>query len=357
MAEWIQKHIKLRRIMSHVKDQLSAGRAMAKHDPLSQINLAVLRATNHEERVTEEEMVKSVLAIGTHSRMRVSHCIRIIMDRLNKTHSWVVALKCLIMIHRCLHEGGFMFQDQISIHPASGGRNYLNLSKFKDTSSPFTWAVSAWIRWYARFIEQWIQTSRNMGFFFNIKIENESARAEKFLSLATGQLVTEIFTLYDLLQEASGWQAEESVVNHFLVKEGLRLSSLITLKAYQELKLRLQEITERITTLGPSEAFDLQQVCEKLSMKSMVFTHLFETGEDLHLESSCAVSGQVVFTDYELMQLKENLRLASMQNISMFPGQSDVTDRLALPQTLGLGTEEARRGKSMSDYYFDETLS
>lgn len=318
MGEWIQKRIKLRKIMNHVKDQLSAGRAMAKHDQLSQINLAVLRATNHEERVTEEEMVKSVLAIGTLSRMRVSQCIRIIMDRLNKTHSWVVALKCLIMIHRCLHEGGFMFQDQISIHPASGGHNYLNLSKFKDTSSPFTWEVSAWIRWYARFIEQWIQTSRNMGDFLDIKIEDESARAEKFVPLATGQLVKEILTLYDLLLEACGWQAEESVVNHFLVKEGLRLASLITLKAYQELKLRLQEITERITTLGPSEAFDLQQVCENLSMKSMVFTHLFETREYPHLQSRRAVSGQVVFTDYDLMQLKETLRLASMQNIRCY---------------------------------------
>lgn len=365
MADWIKNRTKLQKIMGLLKDQVSLGRAIAKHGQFSQINQAVLRATNHEEHVTEEETLKSVLMIGGGSRMHVSHCTCMIMDRLNRTHSWIVALKCLIVIHRCLHEGGFMFQDQLSIQPASGGHNYLNLSKFKDTSSPFTWAVSAWIRWYARFIEQWIQTSRTMGAFLDKKIEDESLHAEKLVSLANGQLVKEIITLHDLLQEASGWEADKFVLDHILVKESLRLATLISLKAYQELKLRFREVLERVLTLGRSEALELLQVCEKLSMDSMVLTHLFKVGEDLHLQQNCAVSGQAIFTDYELMKLKEALRLASIQNIPTAPGQSDGNNRLASPwrsmrweksSILGLGIEEARRGKSMSGFDFYEAL-
>eukprot|EP00250_Pteridium_aquilinum_P015666 c22688_g1_i1 orf=229-1320(-) len=362
MAGWIKTRIKLQEIMGLMKDQVALGHAMVKQGQLSQINLVVLRATSQKEHITEEETIKSVLEVGGGSRMRVSHCIRLIMDRLNKTHSWTVALKCLLLIHRCLHEGGFMFQDQLSSHPSCGGRNYLNLSKFKDTSSPFTWAVSAWIRWYARFIEQWIQTSRNVGAFLDSKEEDKSLHAEKLMSLASSQLVKDIISLDDFVREVSGWLAEDFVMDHALVKEGLRLAIVTTVKVYTELKLRFREVTERISTFARKEALELLHVCERLSKDTMMLTHLFETGEDLHGQH---VSGQVVDTDYEMMKLKEALRLASLHNVSTSPEQACNNDGFSQPwksmrweksTLLSLGSGDARRGKSLSDFNFYETL-
>lgn len=349
--------------MGLVKDQVSLGRAMAKQGQLSQINLVVLRATSHEEQIAEEETIKSVLEAGGGSRMRVSHCICVIMDRLNKTRSWIVALKCLLLIHRCLHEGGFMFQDQLSIHPSSGGRNYLNLSKFKDTSSPFTWAVSAWIRWYARYVEQWIQTSRKIGVFLDIKKEDKSLRAEKLMLLASSQLVKEIISLNDFLHEALGWQAEQLVMDHFIVKEGLRLVTVTTMKAYKELQLRFQEVTERIVTLARSEALELLHVCERLSQNSMTLTYLFEIGQDLQAQREYAISGRIVYTDNEMLKLKESLRLASLHNVtSTTPGQGLINHGFSQQwnsmrwEKLSLGISDNRRGKSLSEFNFYETL-
>ena len=141
MAEWIKKQLKLKKITNLLKDQVSLGLAMSKIKKFSQIEVAILKTINHEDKVPDEDCVQSLLLIGRSSRMHVAHCVSIIMDRLNKSQNWVVVIKCLIIIHRCVFEGGFMFQDQISIHPAQGGRNYLNLSRFRDSTSLFTWEI------------------------------------------------------------------------------------------------------------------------------------------------------------------------------------------------------------------------
>lgn len=330
MAEWIKRRTKLHMLMGLIKDQFSTGIVIAKHGHLTEIDLAVLRATSHEEQAIEEEAVRSVLEIGTGSRMRVSHCICVIMDRLNKTSSWVVALKCLIIIHRCLHEGGFMFRDQLSVHPAKGGHNYLNLSKFKDTSSAFTWVVSTWVRWYARLIEQWIQMARNMRSFLDLKMDYTSAHAEKILSLENRLLVKDINMLHDFLHEASAWQADEFVMSHVLVKEGLRLVIQMTLSVYQEMKFRLYEIQKRVATLERSEALSLLHVCEKLSTESMIFTHLFELVKDWPLQHDHVALEGIICTDYELMNLKQAFRLAASNNSTPSPEQLKFNGYLAL---------------------------
>lgn len=371
MAEWIRNCVNLQKFVGLVKDQVDVGRAAA-HPQFSRDQIAVVRATSHEEAIPEQDAVKSVLLVGSGSRMRVANCIRAIMGRLNKTQNWAVALKCLILIHTCLRDGGFMFQDQLSFYPARGGRNSLNLSKFKDTSTAFTWAVSSWIRWYAKFLEQWILTSRTLGTFLDSRIWDAATSAEKVSSLATGELVKEIVALHDLVQEACGWQAEEMVIQNFLVKDGLRLVVLDSLKIYEELKLRIREIPERKPTLQRSEASQLLQVCEKLSMESMIMVHLWEEGQNLQLLHAAERSGSLILTDYELMKTKEALRLASIQSMTASSTRHDVQSVLSLCWrrssdynyfgVLGLDAENCfvpdkrSRHRSMSHLHISRTL-
>ncbi|KAM1473898.1 hypothetical protein ACFX13_030742 [Malus domestica] len=67
------------------------------------------------------------------------------MDHLQTTHHLVVALKCLIAIHHVIKYGSFILQDQLAVYPAADGRNYLNLSNFKDDSTPVAWELSSWV--------------------------------------------------------------------------------------------------------------------------------------------------------------------------------------------------------------------
>ncbi|MCO5582823.1 hypothetical protein L7F22_036723 [Adiantum nelumboides] len=361
MAGWITKRIKLQEFMGLVKDQVSLGRAMAKAGQFSQIDLAVLRATGHEEHAVEKETMKAVLDVGGGSRMRVSHCVCFIMDRLNKTRSWIVAIKCLLLIHKCLHEGGFMFQDQLSIHPCRGGHNYLNLSKFRDTSSAFAWATSAWVRWYAEFIEQWIQTSRSIGTFLDSKEEEKSLHTERLVTLASPQLVKEMINLEEFLHEAAGWEAEDFVTEHVLVKEALSLITATTRKAYREVKSRFEEVIERTSMLVQTEALALLNVCERLSEDSMSLLQLFETGESLCTDQ---VSGHIVYTSFELEKLKEALQHISLHNrplskqVFLDQGLSQMwkSARWEKIAVSNLGIRDMRKGNSFSNFDFDKGI-
>lgn len=64
----------------------------------------------------------------------MAYCIHMIGKRLNKAKDWIVAIKCLMVIHRTLREGDPTFREEL-INYESRGR-FLNLTNFKDDSGP-----------------------------------------------------------------------------------------------------------------------------------------------------------------------------------------------------------------------------
>ena len=302
MAQWIKRHV-----VNRVQDQWSSAIAKSQHNQVSLALVPVLRATNHDQEKLPDEaaVMEIIVGIGSQSRVRISRCVQMMMGRLSKTHSWVVALKCLILIHRCLCEGGFMFQDQISFHrEICSGRNCLNMSNFKDKDSPLSWSASGWIRWYAGFVEKWIQTSRSLGLFFNCDVVREGRESDHIMTLPTANFVTEFMCLHEFLHEAS--MAMDSFVDHLLVKESLKLVMIVVGRAYEELQYRFKQIEPRISILTRSEAASLLQVCERLSSETMLLTHLFEVCSDV-MESNVRFK-EILITDYELLNLKSHLQ-------------------------------------------------
>ncbi|KAK9083698.1 hypothetical protein Scep_030169 [Stephania cephalantha] len=95
--------------------------------------------------------ISVVLSYDFTSRATASLCIHALMDRLHTTRDASVALKCLIIVHNIIKRGSYILQDQLSVCPKYGGKNYLNLSNFKDNSTPHSWALSFWVGWYAEF--------------------------------------------------------------------------------------------------------------------------------------------------------------------------------------------------------------
>ncbi|KAH7438407.1 hypothetical protein KP509_04G013800 [Ceratopteris richardii] len=359
MAKWLNKHRKLQEFMGLLKDRVSLARAVTRTGRLSQIDIVVLHATGHDEKVVDDEIIKAVLEVGSDSRMHVASCVSMIMDRLNNTENWIVALKCLFLIHKCWDNGGFIFEDQLSIFPSQGGRNYLNLSKFKDRSSSFTWAASTWIRWYARYIEQWIQTSRTISTFVSIKTDDLSLKKEKLMSLTTLQLVKEAVYLKEFLHEAARWKGDEFVMNHALVKRTLYLIIVTTHKACQEIKLRFQELTERILLLMQKEALTLLNVCEELSEDTESLVLLFQN--EVNPLDGAALGEEL--RGLKLGKLGEILGLTSLhkallslQHVCSSKNlyQMSKSDRWAKMTVSNFCTDDIRRGKSMSEFHFCE---
>lgn len=299
--------IRLRRIVGFVKDKVSLARARAR-TRFAKWHVALIYATSHGGSPTAEKCVRSVLnEARTGSRMEMSYCVRLLMDRLNKTANWAVALKCLTLIHKGLRFGGFMFQDQVSIYPARGGRNYLNLSKFKDNSSPFASEVSFWIRWYAKFLEQRLVTCRSLGNFLDSKRCDSKLNVDKVADLGNDGLVREVLDLNDLLQQICECPTHGNVATNELVRDALRLVILDSFRTQDELKIRLREVCERVNSLTSLEIACVVQVCERLTVEFMSFTCLVELGLVLNLLEAKQCPEKVLFADYELTKIKNVL--------------------------------------------------
>ncbi|KAL5574148.1 hypothetical protein UlMin_023745 [Ulmus minor] len=76
-----------------------------------------------------------------------------LMNHLQNTHDASIALKCLIFVHHIIKFGSFILQDQLSVYPSNGGRNYPKLSNFRDSSNPLTWELSSWVRLYTQHLK------------------------------------------------------------------------------------------------------------------------------------------------------------------------------------------------------------
>ncbi|WVZ06188.1 hypothetical protein V8G54_019534 [Vigna mungo] len=165
---------KLKELIGRLKDKASQGKAAILS---KRATLSLLRATSHDPFTppTSNHLFTFLIA-GDGSRFTASAAMELLMDRLQSTQSSAVALKCLIAVHYVLKRGSFIMRDQLPYSGGGGGKNYLNLSKFRDRSSPVSWELSSWVRWYAKHVEQLLWASRIVGFFLGVEAEEDSSQ-------------------------------------------------------------------------------------------------------------------------------------------------------------------------------------
>lgn len=269
--------MKLRDVIGAVKDKVSQSKAALFGSALSH-HLAILRATTHAPHVPPEDRhLTALLSLGDSSRATASALVEVLMDRLHRTGSSAVALKCLLTIHHVIKRGAFILQDQLSVFPASGGRNYLNLSAFRDGSTAATWVLSAWVRYYARYLETLLSTSRTLGFFLcSSSCEQRKEIQEPRISSVTNHdLIKDIDSLATLIEELC--QAPDSILleRNMLLCEVKSFLTSDYLSAVNELSLRLTECNERLTCLGFSDSFELVCALEKLENCKARLDNLF----------------------------------------------------------------------------------
>eukprot|EP01018_Ginkgo_biloba_P035472 Gb_39223 [translate_table: standard] len=300
--------MKLRRLVGIVKDNAAISRAFATSD-FKRLHVAILRATSHEEAPPRAKQVNLILSAGSNSRLQVSYCVGELMSRLSKTHNWAVALKSLIIIHRVLREGGFIFQDQLSIYPSRGGRNYLNLSNFKDTSSPLTWQLSSWVRYYATYLDQWLSTCRILGMFLDARSRDRSAGVVP--GLGNEELLKEIVALKVALSRVCECQPHGTVGENDVVVEGLRMVWMDSQVLQEEVLIRLEEVQERMVSLHSSEAVEFLRVVEDLETQEEIFRNLLADSMRLCLLAGSECTGVTAQLEEYLVKVKDSLKAVS----------------------------------------------
>ncbi|XP_022727167.1 putative clathrin assembly protein At1g03050 [Durio zibethinus] len=145
---------KIRRALGHVKDQTSISLAkVGGSTSLSDLDVAIIKATSHEEYPAEERHIREILSLTSYSHVYISACVNTLSRRLNKTKNWTVALKTLMLIQRLLSEGDPACEQEIFFSTRRGTR-ILNMSDFLDTSQSNSWDYSAFVRTYALYLDE-----------------------------------------------------------------------------------------------------------------------------------------------------------------------------------------------------------
>ncbi|CAN1853750.1 Putative clathrin assembly protein At2g25430 [Linum perenne] len=143
----------IRKAIGTVKDQTSIGIAKVASNMAPELEVAIVKATSHDEDQANEKYIRQILNLSSYSRGYVHACVAAVSKRLGKTRDWVVALKSLILVHRLLNEGDPLFQDEI-LYATRRGARLLNMSDFKDEAHSSSWDHSAFVRTYALYLDQ-----------------------------------------------------------------------------------------------------------------------------------------------------------------------------------------------------------
>ncbi|KAG6519150.1 putative clathrin assembly protein At4g40080 [Zingiber officinale] len=257
---------KLRGLVGALKDTASfAAAAAATLSPSSAAQIAVLRATPHQpaDEPPRPRHIRALLSFGHGSRLSAASAVGALTDRLRSTRDPAVALKCLLALHHVFTRGAFILRDQLPIallrHPTSG-RNPLALSAFPLGSSPASFALASWVRWYARLLELLVSASLLLAPFH----PNPNPGDDRVTTLLDGDLISELDLLVEIVEVMSRAPEMAVVEGNNLVGEAVRLIEADRIAAEHEIEIRVREMRERTTSLGFADSVELVCVLRRL---------------------------------------------------------------------------------------------
>lgn len=145
--------LKLRKALGTVKDQTSISIAKVGSAGLPDVEIAMVKATSHDETPLEEKYVQELLYLTSASREHIDACIASLAKRLRKTHNWIVAVKTLMLAHRLLRDGNPAIEHDLA-SARKRGTCVLNVYDFRDESHSSGWDFSAFVRAYGLYLDE-----------------------------------------------------------------------------------------------------------------------------------------------------------------------------------------------------------
>ncbi|CAA2961527.1 putative clathrin assembly protein At4g40080 [Olea europaea var. sylvestris] len=259
----------IRDILGVIKDKASLSKAalLSKSNVSLSLRLAILRATTHGPPAPpDDHHLSAILSFGNSSRTTASAVITALMDRLNSTSNCYVAFKCLLIIHHIIKRGPFILQDQLSVFPATGGHNYLKLTAFRDGATAGSWVISAWVRWYARYLETLLFTSRVLGYFLSPSSNSmiKDSQEERISHVLNVDLIKDVDSLTGLIEEMCKAPDTTQVEGNVLLNEVMGLLGDDYLSAVNEILLRLGEFKKRLSSQSFGDSVELIRTLKRL---------------------------------------------------------------------------------------------
>ncbi|CAH9074689.1 unnamed protein product [Cuscuta epithymum] len=260
---------KLKKAIGAMKDQTSIS--LAKVGSLSDLEVAIVKVTRHEEYPAEERHVREILNLTRFSRAHVAACVAIVSKRLGKTKNWAVAIKALMLIHRLLNDGDAAYEQEIFFATRRGTR-LLNMCDFRDSSrSEDSWDFSAFVRTYALYLDEQLelrmqnhrrrrkQRGRRLG-YDDREADEEEVAASPLQEMKIEMVYSRIHHHVQILQRFLACKPTGCAKRHRLVSVALYPVVKESFAIYHEMAQLLGLLMDRFMDLSIPESVKVHEI-------------------------------------------------------------------------------------------------